>query len=171
MYSMSMGVDVVSNNDNPRIQRPTGYSQTNLMEKIHFKPNEEWDFSYGFHYSATTNIDRYDRLIRFKGGLPASAEWYYGPQIWLMNNFNVTHTGRSGLYDEMTIRLAHQYFQESRIDRDFDDTERRTRVEKVNAFSVNIDLYKSPADKHKLFYGLEAVYDDVNSTGSRQGIL
>jgi hemoglobin/transferrin/lactoferrin receptor protein len=165
------GQDVVSNNDNPRIQRPTGYSQTNLMDKIHFKPNEKWDFSYGFHYSATSNIDRYDRLIRFKGGLPASAEWYYGPQIWVMNNFNVGHTNRVGLYDEMTIRLAHQYFQESRIDRDFADTEKRTRLEKVNAFSVNIDLYKSPADKHKLFYGLEAVYDDVFSSGKDQDIV
>jgi hemoglobin/transferrin/lactoferrin receptor protein len=165
------GLDVVSNNDNPRIQRPTGYSQTNLMEKIHFKPNETWDFSYGIHYSATTSIDRYDRLIRFMGGLPASAEWYYGPQIWMMNNFNVTHTSWNSLYDEMTIRLAHQYFQESRVDRDFDDTERRKRVEEVNAFSVNIDLKKSPGEKHQLFYGLEAVYDDIYSSGTNEEIV
>lgn len=165
------GLDVVSNNDNPRIQRPTGYSQTNLMEKIHFRPDEKWDFSYGFHYSATTNIDRYDRLIRFKGGFPVSAEWFYGPQIWIMNNFNLAHSGRFKLYDELIIRIAHQYFQESRIDRDFGDTERRTRIEKVNALSVNIDLQKSLAKKHKLFYGLEYVYDDVNSTGKNYDIV
>jgi hemoglobin/transferrin/lactoferrin receptor protein len=165
------GLDVVSNNDNPRVQRPTGYSQTNLMEKIHFRPNDALDFSYGFHYSATTNIDRYDRLIRFKKGLPASAEWYYGPQIWIMNNFNVTLGGRNKLYDELIVRIAHQYFQESRIDRDFNDTERRTRIEEVNALSINIDLKKSPAEKHKLFYGLEAVYDDVNSTGKNYDIV
>jgi hemoglobin/transferrin/lactoferrin receptor protein len=165
------GLDVVSNNDNPRIQRPSGYSQTNIMEKIHFRPDEDLDFSYGFQYSATTSIDRYDRLIRFKGGLPASAEWYYGPQIWMMNYFNFTHSGGSGIYDELTVRLAHQYFQESRIDRDFNDTERRTRVERVNAFSLNIDLAKSPSEKHKLFYGLEAVYNDVNSTGKNYDIV
>jgi hemoglobin/transferrin/lactoferrin receptor protein len=164
------GLDVVSNNDNPRIQRPTGYSQNNLMEKIHFRPNDAMDFSYGFHYSATTNIDRYDRLIRFKKGLPASAEWYYGPQIWIMNNFNLTHSGQHKLYDELIVRVAHQYFQESRVDRDFGDTERRTRIEKVNAFSVNIDLNKSAGDKHKLFYGLEVVYDDVNSSGKNYDI-
>jgi hemoglobin/transferrin/lactoferrin receptor protein len=165
------GLDIVSNNDNPRIQRPTGYSQTNLMEKIHFRPNEALDFSYGFHYSTTTNIDRYDRLIRFKGGLPASAEWYYGPQIWIMNNFNLTHSSRLKFYNELNVRIAHQYFEESRTDRDFNDPERRIRIEKVNAFSVNIDLKKSPAEKHKLFYGLEAVYDAVNSTGENHDIV
>jgi hemoglobin/transferrin/lactoferrin receptor protein len=164
------GLDVVSNNDNPRIQRPTGYSQTNLMEKVHFRPNDALDFSYGFHYSATTNIDRYDRLIRFKKGLPVSAEWYYGPQIWIMNNFNLTNSSRLRFCDELVVRIAHQYFQESRVDRDFGDTERRTRIEKVNAFSVNIDLQKSLEQKHKLFYGLEAVYDDVNSTGKNYDI-
>jgi hemoglobin/transferrin/lactoferrin receptor protein len=165
------GLDVVSNNDDPRTQRPTGYSQTNLMQKIRFKPKEKWDFSYGFHYSATTNIDRYDRLIRFRGGIPRSAEWYYGPQIWVMNNLNITHNASAGIYDEMTIRLAHQFFKESRVDRDFDDPERRSRVEKVHAFSVNIDFNKSLADKHLLIYGLEAVYDDVNSTGTNENII
>jgi len=165
------GVDIVSNNDDPRTQRPTGYSQTNLMEKIHFKPYEKWDLTYGFHYSATTNIDRYDRLIQFRGGLPRSAEWYYGPQVWIMNNFNLTHNGSLSIYDEMTIRLAHQYFKESRIDRDFNDPERRKRVEKVNAYSVNIDFKKSPADKHLIFYGFEAVYDDVNSSGTDENII
>jgi hemoglobin/transferrin/lactoferrin receptor protein len=165
------GLDVVSNNDDPYIQRPTGYSQSNLMQKIRFKPGEKWDISYGFHYSTTTNIDRYDRLIRFENNQPVSAEWYYGPQLWMMNNLNLTHTGSTAIYDEMTIRMAHQYFKESRIDRDFNDPERRSRVEKVNAFSVNADFKKALAEKNILFYGLEAVYDDVSSSGTNENIV
>jgi hemoglobin/transferrin/lactoferrin receptor protein len=162
--------DQVVTNDDPLVQRPTGYSQTNLMQKIRFKPDEKWDLIYGFHYSATTSYDRYDRLIRFKGGLPRSAEWYYGPQVWMMNNMNITHMTPSVIYDEMTIRLAYQFFKESRVDRDFNDTEKRKRLEKVNAYSVNVDYKNGIGNKHQFFYGLEAVYDHVNSTGTNEDI-
>lgn len=163
-------VDLIVTNDDPRIQRPTGYSQTNVMQKIRYKPGDNLDITYGFHYSVTSDYSRYDRLIRFRNGLPGSAEWYYGPQVWMMNNLNITHHASSGLFDELTSRLAHQFFKESRIDRDFNDPERRTRIEKVNAFSANIDFKKAAGISHQLFYGLEAVYDDVNSTGTDEDI-
>ncbi|KPK87842.1 MAG: TonB-dependent receptor, partial [Bacteroides sp. SM23_62_1] len=162
--------DRVFTNDHPRIQKPTGYSQTNLMQKIRFAPNENWKITYGFHYSTTSDYDRYDRLLRMRGGLPRSAEWYYGPQVWMMNNLTATHHISSGIYDELTTRLAHQFFKESRIDRDLNDPERRTRLEKVNAFSANIDFNKSAGTGHHLFYGLEAVYNDVHSTGTDEDI-
>ncbi len=164
-------VDLILTNNDPRIQRPTGYSQTNVMQKIRYKPGDNLDINYGFHYSATSDYSRYDRLIRFRNGLPRSAEWYYGPQVWMMNNLNITHHAAAGIYDELTTRLAHQFFKESRIDRDLNDTERRTRVEKVNAFSANIDLKKAAANRHMLFYGLEAVFDDVRSTGTDEDII
>lgn len=163
-------IDQVFTNDDARVQRPTGYSQTNLMQKIRFKPDDNWDIMYAFHYSATSDYDRYDRLIRFRGGLPRSAEWHYGPQVWMMNNLTITHHASSRIYDELTTRLAHQFFKESRVDRDLNDPERRTRIEKVNAWSANIDFSKAAGISHHLFYGLEAVYDNVNSTGSDEDI-
>src|SRR5690606_12486304 len=62
-------LDVVVTNDDPRVQRPSGYSQINMMQKLRFKPNENWDFQYGFHYSETSDYSRYDRHIRYRNGL------------------------------------------------------------------------------------------------------
>jgi hemoglobin/transferrin/lactoferrin receptor protein len=162
--------DIVIRNSHPGIQIPTSYKQTNLMQKVRYRPAENWDMTYGIHYSTTSNIPRYDRLIRLRDTLPRSAEWYYGPQVWMMNNLSITHSGTAVLYDELIVRLAHQFFRESRVDRDLYDTERRIRVEKVNAWSANVDLKKILKEKHKLFYGLEIVYDDVQSTGTNEDI-
>ncbi len=163
-------VDVVVTNEDQKVQKPTGYSQINLMQKISYKPNENWEIQYGFHYSITTDYSRYDRLIRSKKGLPRSAEWYYGPQEWMMNNLTVTNSGTNPVYDRMTIRLAWQLFGESRVDRDFQKTMRYHRMEKVNAYSANIDFTKELGQKHTFFYGLEVVWDDVQSTGQDEDI-
>jgi hemoglobin/transferrin/lactoferrin receptor protein len=163
-------MDVVVTNNDPRIQRPSGYTQMNMMQKIRFRPNEKWDFQYGFHYSETSDYARYDRHIRYKNGLPRYGEWSYGPQKWLMNNLNIFHNGDSILYDQLTIRLAQQSFEESRIDRNINQDERHTRIEEVEALSINFDFNKSMGKKHKLFYGMEAVKNDVVSTGIDEDI-
>lgn len=163
-------VDVVVANDDPLIQRPTAYSQTNLMQKVRFKPNEKWDVTYGFHYSTTTDYSRYDRHIRYRNGEPRSARWDYGPQVWMMNNLSIEHHGSTPFYDELQLRIAHQWFEESRIDRDFNDPEERTRLETVHAYSFNLDLEKEITLNQKLFYGIEGVYDDILSEGTVRDI-
>ena len=135
--------DVVVTNEDQRVQRPSGYTQINMMQKVSFRPNEKWDFQYGFHYSETSDYSRYDRLIRYRKGLPRYGEWNYGPQKWMMNNFSATHHAGGKLYDEMSIRLAQQSFEESRIDRDINSPERHIRIENVEAYSVNLDFVKS----------------------------
>lgn len=164
------GKDVVFTNKDPLVQKPADYEQFNLMQKVRFQPDAHWNFTYGFHYSTTSSYDRYDRLLRYRQGLPRSAEWLYGPQEWMMNNLTASHTTSGGIYDEMNIRLAHQFFEESRIDRDFNDAERRTRLEKVNAWSLNLDFQKTIGQRQKVFYGVEGVYDDVNSSGTDEDI-
>ena len=71
------GADRIVSNPDPRVQTPTGYRQLNLMQKVRFVPNKYWDIHYGFHYSATSDFGRYDRLIRYRGSRLRSAEWYY----------------------------------------------------------------------------------------------
>ena len=165
------GADVVVANEDPLVQQPSGYAQINMLQKLRFKPNEKWEFNYGFHYSTTTDYARYDRLLRVRGnGLPRSAEWLYGPQVWNMNNLSAAYTGTHRLFDGMTLRLAQQYFEESRIDRDFNDPIRRSRVEKVQAYSANLDFFKSIGERQKLFYGVEVIYNDVQSTGTDKDI-
>lgn len=161
--------DIVVTNDDPEVQVPSGYDQTNLMQKIRYSPNENWDLTYGFHYSTTTNVSRYDRLLRTKKGLPRSAEWYYGPQKWMMNVLDIENTSATAIADKVNVRLAYQYFEESRHDRDFNKPIKYHRYEEVDAYSINIDLTKS-VDKHHIFYGLEMIYNDVRSTGKDEDI-
>ncbi len=160
-------LDQVVQNTNPLVQNPTGYSQYNIMQKIRFKPNENWDFQYGFHYSETSEYDRIDRLIELQNnGLPVFSVWKYGPQKWMMNNLNVTYSQPNWAFDQASVRLAHQYFEESRIDRRFNHHRLRTQLEEVVAYSVNLDFQKRINHKQQVYYGLEYVLNDVASTGT-----
>jgi len=159
--------DRIIDNPDPLLQKPTAYSQINVMQKIRFKPNDKWDFEYAFHLSETSQYSRYDRLIETVNGLPRSAVWNYGPQKWMMNLLTITHAGQNKVYDKMTMRLAQQLFEESRIDRNFSGGNRyrlRTQLEEVNAVSANLDFLKI-VGKHTFFYGAEVVHNDVTSTG------
>lgn len=166
-------VDRVVENENPLVQRPTGYSQMNLMQKVRFSPNNAWNFEYAFHYSETSSYSRYDRLIeQTASGLPRSAVWNYGPQKWMMNLFSVNHTKQTFAYNRMRIRIAQQFFEESRIDRNFSGGQRfrlRNQTEIVHAYSLNADFEKR-MNKHELFYGVEGVMNDVRSTGTAYDI-
>lgn len=163
--------DVVITNEDPLVQRPSAYSQMNMMHKVRFQPNAQWDLQYGFHYSSTSNYARYDRHIRLRDGLPRSGEWNYGPQVWMMNNFTAIHQPLNGAwYDQMSIRLAYQYFQESRINRGFNDPFRFRRREDVRAYSGNVDFMKDLGNRQQLFYGVEAVYNDIQSIGIDENI-
>ncbi|MBN2729786.1 MAG: TonB-dependent receptor [Bacteroidales bacterium] len=162
--------DVVATNSDPRIQTPSGYTQVNMMQKLRFSPSDKWDLQYAFHYSETSDYSRYDRHIRYKNGLPRYGEWYYGPQKWMMNNISVTNYSSNLFYQKMTMRIAQQSFEESRISRDFNKNDRETRVEKVEAYSANLDFLKYISEKNKLFYGAEFVFNDVASTGIDEDI-
>ena len=165
------GTDRLVPNENPRVQLPTGYAQGTLLQKISYRPKGLWDLTYGFHRSQTTNIDRYDRLIYFRNGQPRSAQWYYGPQIWMMNNLRLRNYGSTLAFDQFTVIAAHQYFRESRHDRDFNDPILRNRVEKVNVYSLNFDLKKNLKEGQTLFYGAEAIINDVFSEGTDLNVL
>lgn len=164
------GTDEVLVNPNPRKQVSSGYNQINLMQKVRFNPNEAWDINYGFHYSTTSDYARYDRLIRYRKGALRSAEWYYGPQEWMMNHLKIDNQAQGKLFDKLSINLAHQFFKESRHDRDFGQPTKYNRTEKVNAWSANLDFEKQLAEKHLLLYGAEAVYNTVNSSGTDENV-
>lgn len=163
-------VDRVITQDDPLLQIPSGYSQKNVMQKVSFKPNKKLDFQYGFHYSETSSYGRYDRHNRMNNDLPHYAEWNYGPQKWMMNYLNFTHNGSNAVYNQMTIRMALQSFEESRINRSLNSVERNTRIEEVEAYSANLDFVKSIGTKNTLFYGVEYVKNDVTSTGIDEDI-
>ncbi|MBK8701058.1 MAG: TonB-dependent receptor [Saprospiraceae bacterium] len=172
VYSVfEQGKDTILQNADPEIQRPTAFKQYNLMQKIRFAPNDNLDFTYAFHYSATSEYSRYDRLIRYRNALPRYGEWNYGPQKWMMNNLSMSLKQDQGLFDQLMVRLALQSFEESRISRDIFKTNRLIQTEKVKALSVNLDFSKETGKKNDLFYGLEFVSDDVDSQGEEEDIV
>ena len=159
--------DRILYNPDPRVQIPSGYDQYNILQKLRYKPSARWDIKYGFHYSETSSYARYDRLHRYRAnGLPASAEWNYGPQVWMMNHLIAVHIGQNSVYDQMTLSLATQYFEESRIDRGYGQNRRRNRMERVMAQSVNADFLKNMGASSTIYYGGEFVWNEVNSTGT-----
>ena len=161
--------DSILKNSDPRVQRFSGYNQTNFLQKIRFKPNEYWDLLYSFTHAKTGDAPRYDRLIQYRNGAPRFAEWYYGPMIWNMHTLNILHSRKTGLYDEARIVAAVQDYEESRIDRIRNNNNRNRQAETVDAISVNADASKG-IGKGQLFYGLEYVHNKVGSTGERTNI-
>ena len=159
------GIDTTLINEDPETQIPTGYNQVNLMQKFLVVPNNNWKIDYGFHYSTTSDFPRYDRHILFRNGLQRSAEWYYGPQSWMMNSLGVLNSGRKSAYDRAKLILSYQYFAESRHNRDFGAVVRYNRLEEVNAFGLNLDFEKKLMDKHTIFYGVEGILNEVGSKG------
>ncbi|NJW52875.1 TonB-dependent receptor [Salinimicrobium oceani] len=164
------GEDITLQNDDPRVQVPTGYDQINLLQKLRYKPSEEYDFSLALIYSTTSNYPRYDRLYRKRNGELRSAEWYYGPQEWLQTNFQIDKAGSGRFYNEAKLTAAYQFFEESRHDRNLRDDIKYHSTEEVDAFSLNLDFEKLFA-KTTFFYGGEYVFNRVNSTGSESNII
>ena len=162
--------DVVVEQTNSRLQIPSAYSQLNLMQKVRFAPNNNWDINYGVHFSETSPYGRYDRHNRTRNQLPRYAEWKYGPQRWMMNALSIDHKHQNTFYDQLNLRLAQQTFRESRISRDFNDPVRKQRAEKVYAYSANIDFIKKINEAHTFYYGMEAVLNDVQSNGNQTNL-
>ena len=166
------GVDQVVQNSDPRVQKFSGYDQINLMQKVHYEPNEYMKYDLGIHYTATSEYPRYDRLIRYENGQLQSAEWDYGPQRWFLGNLRVTRlSSNSNLHDNVKFTAAYQNFQESRIDRHFGSEIRRNREENVDVFSLNVDFEKAVSEKSKIFYGAEYLYNKVGSKGNQTNII
>ena len=164
------GVDSVVSNNDSNVQVKSGYNQINVMQKFRFRPTKNLDMTYSFHYSRLSDVPRYDRLIEYKNETLKSGEWYYGPQKWMMNSLNISYTKANRLFDKVKLTLAYQDYEESRHDRKYRNTNLRSRTEQVKAYNVNLDFDKSFTSDNQIFYGLEAVYNSVNSTGKSKNI-
>lgn len=161
------GVDTEVKNDDPLVQRPTGYSQINTMQKVRYSPSVNWNFDLGLFYTTTSDYPRYDRLIRERNGELRSAEWNYGPQEWISGNLQARNKAyNNGFYDESVATISYQRFKESRNDRDFGAIILFQTEEKVDAYTAAWDFEKD-WNNTKFNYGVEYVYNKVNSTGAQ----
>ncbi len=165
------GNDYIAPNTDPEKQVPSGYNQINLTQKFKFSPNKSWQFNYGLHYSESSDVDRYDRLIMYDDDNQLKyGEWYYGPQVWVMNNLNIEHSSNSEMFNHMKIIAAHQYFKESRHSRKLHDVDKKHRTEQINAYSINIDFEKDWKNGNRIFYGFETIANTVGSEGLNENL-
>ncbi len=165
------GIDSILNNSNVNLQKFSGYHQFNLIQKFQFRPNDYLDLDYGFYFTNTSDIPRYDRLILYdQDSLPENTEWNYGPQKWILNRLGLRMYKPNKAYSEARIILSHQFVDESRIDRKYKDDIRRTRTEKVSIINFNADFDKSINDSHQLFYGLDFSFNKVISEAEKENI-
>ena len=155
-------------NPNPNVQKLSGYTQYDFMQKFLMKTSVNTEHTFNFQYSTSSDINRYDRLTETSGGKPRYAQWYYGPQKRLLAAYHLDlHDSR--FYDEAKVIWAWQNIEESRHNRSFGKSKLSHRTEQVNVFSLNADFQKQ-LGKHEVRYGLEGTYNDVNSTAYWENI-
>ncbi len=164
------GQDSILRNSNENLQKFSAYKQVNTLQKLSFRIKDHIELGYTFNYSTTTDIPRYDRLIEYDGEILKNAQWYYGPQSWMMNALRFNYFKAGKLFDEVKIIAAFQNFEESRHDRRYRQTILKNRTEKVNVLSFNADFEKVFNKSQQLFYGLEYTYNHVNSSAFSEDI-
>jgi len=164
------GVDVMTKNDDYNIQKQSAYHQYDILGKLLLKQNENVKHTFGFQYSNTNDIPRYDRLTQFSGSNLKFAEWNYGPETRLMGSYKLSLSNGKSFYDDAQLTLAYQNIKESRINRRFNNANRYSQNEKVDVMSVNFDLYKK-INNNEIRYGIEGTYNNVNSTATKTNIL
>ena len=169
------GQDVVKLNDNENELVNSGYKQRNFLQKFKYEVNDKLELGYEFLYTTSSDVPRYDRLIQLKkDDDPTSlkyAEWYYGPQEWMMHALKMKLKSDNPLFDEMKATVAYQNVEESRHKRKFGKTSINHRTENVDVYSANLDFFKKIRPNMQLFYGLESVYNYVDSEGYDEDII
>ncbi len=163
------GIDSIVKNTEPHVQRFSGYRQFNLLQKIRFKPTDNFDFQYSFTQSKTGNAPRYDRLIQYRNQKLRYAEWYYGPMILNRHIMQIALGKKNSLYDAARIIASFQDYKESRIERTLSSTMRNRQDERVDAISGNFDASKAVGEA-QIFYGIEYVHNRVGSIGTKTNI-
>ena len=163
-------IDEIIKNTDHNIQKFSNYSQNNFIQKINYKINNDINLIYGLYYSKSSNIPRYDRLILYDDLLtPKYAEWYYGPNLFLMNKIELNYFIKNKFFDAFKLNISKQNIEESRISRKFNDLYIKNRIEKVNVHSLNLDFDKKINGK-EFFYGYELYTNKINSNAFEKNI-
>lgn len=164
------GKDSIIENSNVNKQIYSGYNQLNGLATINYTLNENKEISYSFHYTNSSDVPRYDRLTEYKNDTLRYAQWYYGPQKWLMHRVQLRSNKEISIASEAKFTAALQQTEESRHDRKLNSTDLRHRTEKVTMLNLNYDVFKELI-KNTLYYGAEVVYNDVTSFAQLENIL
>lgn len=150
-------------NENPLIQKNTGYNQLDLFQKFLVQLNDRYQLVLNIQFSNSSDIPRYDKLIEEKNDKLRFAEWYYGPQKRLLIAPQLKLFPQKKFMNSGRITFAYQAIEESRNSRNFENLIRKIQKEKVDVMSLNGDFEFSYTDEHSFSYGFEATYNAVQS--------
>lgn len=166
-----IGQDRIIPNGDVNKQRFSGYYQYNVMNKLSYRLSDESSLTYLLYYTSSSDIPRYDRLTeRDDQGVLESAEWYYGPQQFLLNALTFANYSSNFFYDGIKVILSNQYVEESRHDRKYQSSSLRSRTEHVAVYALNVDLDKKLSPRSELYYGAELLLNDVTSAGLKTDV-
>jgi hemoglobin/transferrin/lactoferrin receptor protein len=162
--------DSIFRNNNPNIQKFTGFHQLSFISKVKQQFTEAIDWTFSFYMTQTGNVPRYDRLLEKNGEVLKYAEWYYNPQQWLMNSLEINFNGRTKAYDHASFVAAFQNTKVGLNKRLYKESWLFKRSENVNILSANIDFDKVLKWGNTIFYGLDFSYNDLVSIGEKENI-
>lgn len=165
------GIDSIITSADPRTQYFSGYNQINTINKLRYRVSDNLNITISNHWSKLSDVPRYDRLIVYRSGSLRFGEWRYGPQEWIMTTAEVAVKGKDAFYDNLKLVAAHQLYRESRHDRALNKTALNSQYEKVNIYSLNIDLDKELKRNQLLYYGVEYVTNDINSVAEVKNVV
>jgi hemoglobin/transferrin/lactoferrin receptor protein len=158
-------------NSNNNIQKGSGYSQVDIMQRFNIKTGQYMVHNLNFQYGASSFLPRYDRLNGdYKSGKFKFAENGYAPQKRLLAAYTLNYDGRTTISDNVKVILAYQKIDQDRITRNFQSLNRKTQQEDVTVLSANVDAFKLIKEKHEVRYGLEFTNNDVQSKASFKNI-
>jgi hemoglobin/transferrin/lactoferrin receptor protein len=165
------GRDTMIRKDDFTKQIGTGYSQTDILEKISFKVSDNFLLTLNTQYSTSSDVPRYDQLTDMNSnGELKWAEWYYGPQNRFLGSLSAKLKTDNNWFSKAEILAHYQKIDEDRISRKFGNDIRTTREEDVSVYGINIDFTKENQNKSQWYYGLEAIHNNVISSAFSDNI-
>ena len=160
------GRDTVLVNDDPQLQKGTGYSQTDLFAKLFVKTGKI-EHTVNFQKSMSDVIPRYDRMSQFDKGKPVYGRWDYSPQ----NREYISYMAKAGSEDHYTrLTLAQQRTEVGRVTRNFGSVTERTQLDDVRMRTMNLDRHDQLSKSFTLNSGIEMVWNEVTSVGINKNI-
>ncbi len=135
------------------------------MAKARFKPSPLLEINLGGHFSGTSDVPRYDRLIVYRKGRLRYGEWFYGPQEWTLVTADIDYRPGKNLFDQVHIIPAVQFYSESRHDRPIDKSLLFHRKERLRIFTLSADFHKKINHLLQVSYGVEGAFNEVVSRG------
>lgn len=159
------GRDTILTNNDPLIQRGTGYSQNDVFTKFKLKTKKLFHI-FNIQGSFAGVIPRYDRMsLTDNQGRFGFGRWDYAPQNRQLFAYTLQN-----LIGNSRLVIANQRTQVGRITRPYGSPTERTQLDRVSMWTLNADR-QNKWGAFTLNYGAEFVFNDVESRGSNKNIL